>query len=759
MASERDTARAIIAAIGGAGNVRGLTHCATRLRFELVDASRVDQAAIDANPAVLAGFPRQGDRYQVVIGGDVEDVYHAVMALPGMADESDGVPVADRSPIGGMAVGSAATESTTTTANANTAADASLADTPIPTALRERGTRWLAWFFEYLSDSFRPIIGVLLGASIVIAIVNLVAAFGVRTADVGSPGWMFVTAMWKGVFYFLPIIVAYNASRKLKVDPWLGAMIMAAFMTPQYTGLMDLPVASCSVNATLGSRSCTVPVFGLPMLVSDYSGNVFVPLLMVLALAGLYHGLRRVVPANMRMVFMPFLCMAVITPLTGFVIGPFGVWLSNGICTALAWLSVHAPFAFAVLLPLIYPFLVPVGLHWPLNALMLMNVQLLGYDFIQGPMAVWNFACFGSTAGVLIVSLRERNAAMRATASGALAAGLLGGLTEPSLYGIHLRYRLVYRRMLAGCAAGGVVIGVLGLMFPSVTPSGAVVHVVTASAFAFTSLLTIPLFDPMWVYVVAIGVGFLVPMLLIVALDYRTPEERERMRARGAAGVSSAGRDDDGRDGHRDDGHDDDAVADPGRIVEPADNIEPADDVESADSAVTPESESVVASNSSDDDVTCIGAPVPGHTIALDDVNDPVFASRALGEGVGIMPVIDPVEGTETTVVAPVSGTLKTVAKTGHAFGIKTDDGIEVLVHIGIGTVRMNGTGFAMAVSKGEQVSAGDVLATVDFGRIVKAGCSAVTVMTVANSSRMTTVSPVLDAMLSAGETAIRVER
>ncbi|OZG57154.1 beta-glucosides-specific IIA component [Bifidobacterium tissieri] len=733
MASERDTARAIIAAIGGAGNVRGLTHCATRLRFELADATLVDQAAIDANPAVLAGFPRQGDRYQVVIGGDVEDIYHAVMALPGMTDvDADDVETADTG---------------TTTDDATL--DEAVSDTPIPTftAWRERGARWLTWFFEYLSDSFRPIIGVLLGASIIIAIVNLATAFGMTVGGDDSPGGTFITVMWKGVFYFLPIIVAYNASRKLKVDPWLGAMIMAAFMTPQYTGLMDLPTASCSVDATMGMRSCVVQVFGVPMLVSDYSGNVFVPLLMVLALAGLYHGLRRVVPANMRMVFLPFLSMAVITPLTGFVIGPFGVWLSNGICAALAWLSVHAPFAFAVLLPLIYPFLVPVGLHWPLNALMLMNVQMLGYDFIQGPMAVWNFACFGSTAGVLIVSLREHDKAMRSTALGALTAGLLGGLTEPSLYGIHLRHRLIYRRMLAGCAAGGVVIGVLGLMFPSVTPSGTVVHVVTASAFAFTSLLTIPVFDPMWVYMVSIGVGFTVPMLLIMALDYRTPEERARMRAAGADADSAdddTSANDDGTENDDDAGNDGSGTA---KTVETP-SAKPGEPIKSVESVEPIE-----------DGVTLIGSPVPGRTVALDDVDDPVFASRALGEGVGVLPSSDPVSGVETPVIAPVSGILKTVAKTGHAFGIKTDDDIEVLVHIGIGTVKMQGTGFAMMASKGARVRAGDVLATVDFGRIVDSGCNAVTVMTVTNSSRMATVSPVLDVMLQPGDTAIRVER
>ena len=122
---------------------------------------------------------------------------------------------------------------------------------------------------------------------------------------------------------------------------------------------------------------------------------------------------------------------------------------------------------------------------------MLMNIQSLGYDFIQGPMGVWNFACFGATAGVLFISIRDKNKDMRQTSLGALAAGLLGGVSEPSLYGIHLRYKLIYKRMLVGCFAGGVVIAVLGWLFPSVTAAGESVRGVTTNAFAFTSLLTI----------------------------------------------------------------------------------------------------------------------------------------------------------------------------------------------------------------------------------------------------------------------------
>ena len=241
------------------------------------------------------------------------------------------------------------------------------------------------------------------------------------------------------------------------------------------------------------------------MLLNDYSGNVFVPLLMAAVLALVYHGLKKIVPDSVQIVFVPFFSMIIVGALTAFLIGPLGILAGNWLGVGLAWLNGHAPFIFAILIPMLYPFLVPLGLHWPLNALMLMNIQSLGYDFIQGPMGVWNFACFGATAGVLFLSIRDKDKDMRQTSVGALAAGLLGGVSEPSLYGIHLRYKLIYKRMLVGCFAGGVVIAVLGWLFPSVTAAGESVRGVTTNAFAFTSLLTIPVFSQMWVYAVSLS--------------------------------------------------------------------------------------------------------------------------------------------------------------------------------------------------------------------------------------------------------------
>ncbi len=688
----------IITAIGGPENVRSLTHCATRLRFELVDASKVDQNSLEHMQGVLGAVPQSGDRFQVVIGGGVATVYENIMHLPEMAG------------VGG--------------ASASDDGQKSNADVKAEARSKARGkVAWLDSFFEYLSDSFRPILGVLLGASIIIALVNLLISLNVIPNDEVSAGWVFVKAIWKGVFYFLPIMVAYNASKKLKVDPWLGGAIMAMLMTPQFTGLMDAKTTTCVENAALGTKSCMANIFGLPMALSDYSGNVFVPLLMAAVLALVYHGLKRIIPESVQLVFVPFFCMIIVGALTAFIIGPIGVWVGNGLGVGLAWMNTHAPFIFAIIIPMLYPFLVPLGLHWPLNALMLMNIQTLGYDFIQGPMGVWNFACFGATAGVLFLAVRDKDKDMRQTALGALAAGLLGGVSEPSLYGIHLRYKLIYKRMLVGCGLGGVVIAILGWLFPSVTAAGQTVHGVTTTAFAFTSLLTIPVFNQMWVYAVSIAVSFLTSFLLIITFDYRTPEQKAEVLARAAANQKTA-------------------VS----SVE-AKGVAPAAATATATVAATKTEAPAAAATT-----TVVNAPVAGHVISLDETGDPVFASRALGEGVGIQPA-------DSTVVAPVSGVLQTVAETGHAFGIKTDDGVEVLVHVGIDTVKMNGEGFDLKVKANEHVNAGDNLVVVDFDKVKEAGYSTTTLMTVLNTVAFASVTPKTGVDVKAGESVIDIQR
>ena len=679
-----NTAQEILDAVGGPDNIIHFTHCATRLRFELRDASVIDKDTVEAIDGVLGAVPQSGDRYQIVIGGAVQSVFNEINNLPSMksgtAASNDDVKAAARAKARGK----------------NALVDA---------------------FFEYLSDSFRPLLPVLLGASLILAFLAVLDALHiVDTRAETIPAWLgYVNSMWRAVFYFLPAMVAYNASKKLDIDPWVGTAVILSLLTPNFTGLSNaasFAETTCTTNA-LGTEQCVTRIGSLPLQLSDYGGQVFVPLLMVPILALVYKGLKKIVPSNVQMVFVPFISFVIIMPLTAFLIGPLSIWIGNGLGSGLAWLNGHAPIVFAIIIPIIYPFLVPLGLHWPLNALQLANIASTGSDFIQGPMGAWNFACFGATAGVLFLSIRDRDTDMRQTASGALAAGLFGGISEPSLYGIHLRFKRIYPLMLTGCVVGGLVIGVGG---------GA-----TTNTFVFTSLLTIPVFTPMAVYGLGILAAFTTAFLMVVFFDYRTKEQkavaREKKEAM-KAGVSAA----------------------------PAAAAAPANE-DAAAEATAPATEAAPAPSFSDEakaDLT-LTSPMAGELVALSDVNDEAFSAGALGPGIAISPAAHAV------VVAPCDGKVTVAFPTGHAYGLKSASGVQILIHIGMDTVKLDGKGFTPRVSKGDIVKRGDVLAEVDWDVIREAGYDTITPMVVTNKKKFGEVTPAAPGPVGISDTVVTV--
>ena len=648
----------IVDAVGGPDNIVGLTHCATRLRFQLRDSSPIDKAEVEAIPGVMGAVPQSGNRYQIVIGGAVAGVYIDIMDLPAMKGLSS--------------------------------SSGNQSDADVKAEHRSKGPRgkfsWLDNLFEYLSDSFRPIMGALLGASLFITFMALMGSLGVIGNWADSrvtlpPSWQFVNLAWQCVFYFLPLLVAYNATKRLNADPWVGFSVMAVVMLPAFTEL-----GKTAHPLTLGGfKVNVVDVFGLPLTIFNYGSQVFPPLIMAAILAPLYKWLKKIISPNVQMIFVPFLTMLIMIPLTAFLIGPIGVYAGAGLANGLKAVNDVSPFIFAVLIPLLYPFMVPLGLHWPLNAVMLLNIQTLGYDYIQGPMGAWNFACFGATAGVLFLSVRDKDVTMRQTAIGALAAGLLGGISEPSLYGIHLRYKKIYPSMLVGCLVGGVIIGAGGGLH---TP-----------AFVFTSLLTIPAFDKIGLYSVAIAASFFTAMALVIVRDYRDNDEKAAAKARRRQASA----------------HEAEPTA-----AAPAAATESITETATVEGAEAPTAAEVAA------EAVTVTSPLEGRAVPISEIPDPVFSTGVVGDGIAIEP-------TSNTVVCPADATVVTAPDSGHAFGLKLDSGVELLIHVGIDTVELGGKGFDVKVKAGDHVSAGQPLVVFDPTVIDEAGYSKITPVLVTN--------------------------
>lgn len=680
--NNRELGEKILDGLGGPENIAHITHCATRLRVTPVSNDAVQNKKIEALPGVLSVIEQSGQT-QVVLGERVEAVYNEINALPSMSSHAEG-------------------------------------DTKVEAEGKKSG--WLTNVFDVLSDSFRPLLWALLGTSMILTLivflqqlgffgqytdltgqsVNIDIINGARVADPEAAKalntqWMQQFAFWYilkaaslSVLNFMPIMLGATAAKRLGANMWVGAAIPAALMTGTFTDLTAL--------ADPATKILNVPFFGLdlPLYAFSYTGQVFPPLLAVALLAPFERFLKKVIPSMLQMVFVPMISVIVLVPVTAFLVGPIGIGVAMGISDFLKMVNDQAPALVGALIAGLYLFMVPLGLHWPLNAVMINNLQTMGTDFIQSPMGAYNFAVFGVVTGVAIKAKHDRE--LRQTAVGASMSGLLGGISEPSLYGVVLRYKRVIPIILVPAVIGGATISFLG---------------VKSYAFAFTSLLSIPAMQPSHLYVIGLAIAFFGAMTGILLFGYESKADAVKHAAQRAAEAAEES------------APKAEAVA---AKVAPA----AAAAATTAAATTTAAAESTEAAASAGE-VIELHSPIEGTAVALSDVPDPIFAAGKLGEGVAIEP-------TGTTVVAPAAGKVAATYPSGHAVGLKLENGIELLIHVGLDTVNLDGKGFSVKVAKGDVVAAGDALIEFDPEVIKEAGYPLITPVIVTNTRKFAEV-------------------
>ena len=672
--NNRELGEKILDGLGGPENISHMTHCATRLRVTPVSNEAVQNEKIKSLPGVLTVIEQSGQT-QVVLGDRVEAVYNEINALPSMSKQ---------------------------------------AESEAPAESNGKKAGWLTNVFDVLSDSFRPLLWALLGTSMILTlivflqqlgffgqytdltgqVVNVDIVNGARVADKEAATalnnqWMHQFAFWYilkaaslSVLNFMPIMLGATAAKRLGANMWVGAAIPAALMTGTFTDLTAL--------ADPATKILNVPFFGLdlPLYAFSYTGQVFPPLLAVALLAPLERFLKKVIPSMLQMVFVPMISVIILVPVTAFLVGPIGIGVAMGISDFLKMVNDQAPALVGALIAGLYLFMVPLGLHWPLNAVMINNLQTMGTDFIQSPMGAYNFAVFGLVTGVAIKAKHDRE--LRQTAVGASMSGLLGGISEPSLYGVVLRYKRVIPIILVPAVIGGATISFLG---------------VKSYAFAFTSLLSIPAMQPSHLYVIGLAIAFFGAMTGVLIFGYESKADAVRHAAERKA---------------------EEAEAAPKAKAE-------AVAAKAAPAAAAAATTAVAAESAEAGSVIELHAPIEGTAVALSDVPDPIFAAGKLGEGVAIEP-------TGTTVVAPAAGKVAATYPSGHAVGLKLENGIELLIHVGLDTVNLDGKGFSVKVAKGDVVAAGDALIEFDPEVIKEAGYPLITPVIVTNTRKFAEV-------------------
>lgn len=433
----------IVRLVGGEENVKSLTHCVTRLRFVLKDESLANTDELNATPGVLKVIKSAG-QYQVVIGNDVNDVFDAVMR--NFSIKSNGA------------------------VEGNEDADADL-------ALEENGgkKKFFDIFVDTISGIFLPFMGAFAGSGLLKGVLVLLTTAGLL--DKAGNTYTILYAAADGIFYFLPFFLAYTAGSKFGAKPFVSMAIAAAMLYPNI--------------AALQSAGDPVHFLGIPVHLISYSSTVLPIIAAVFAQAQLEKLLNRIIPKAVRSLFVPMLVLIIIVPLSFIVIGPItdtvGNVLANGIQTMLN----VAPAIGGFLIAALWPIMIIFGVHWGVVPLVMNNHATLGYDMIL-PLTV---GCnFGIAAACFAVFLRTRNSQMKEVSGSAAVSALVGGVTEPGVYGVLMKYKKIFGAVCLFNGVGGII--------------GGITHM-TRSSMISVNLLTLPavvaLYGPQSIACIAIS--------------------------------------------------------------------------------------------------------------------------------------------------------------------------------------------------------------------------------------------------------------
>ncbi|MBS4971717.1 beta-glucoside-specific PTS transporter subunit IIABC [Lacticaseibacillus rhamnosus] len=589
---ETALAKQLLKLVGGKQNINQVWHCATRLRFTLKDQNKVPKEKVEALDGVITVVEASG-QFQVVIGNNVSDVYQEVVKLePSLSDGTEGPA----------------------------------------TVTHEKMTfkRAFNGLLTFISGVFTPFLGAMAGAGILKGLLSLAVVLGWLTTKSGA--YQIWWAAADGIFYFLPLALAFTAAKQLKVNQFVAMAIAAAMVYPNIVALVGKP---------------SIDFFGIPVVAANYTATVLPILLVVVVQKFLEPFFNRIWHESVRNILAPLCLLVVIVPLTMLVVGPVSSILSNGLATAIVSLNKSVPVLAGMILGGFWQVFVIFGVHWALVPVMMNNIALYGTDPM---MPILLPAVLAQAGAAFAVFLKARDAKMKSLAGSSTITALFG-ITEPTIYGITLKLKKPFYCACVAGAVGGIIVAMSGA---------------GANVASLASILSLPTYLGKGFGVSVIGdvVAFVLGVGLTLAF---------------------------------------------GGINAPAKNQAAAEVV--ADHAET------------------LAAPVKGTLVALSDVPDEVFASGTMGQGIAIEPE-------ENVVKSPVAGTVSLVYPTGHAIGITSDKGAEILIHIGIDTVNLKGKHFKALIEQGQKVTVGTPLVEFDYQAIQAAGYAPTVMMIVTNSDQ-----------------------
>lgn len=400
----------------------------------------------------------------------------------------------------------------------------------------------------------------------------------------------------------------------------------------------------------------------VPLTSVTYTSTVIPPLVLVGVLSMLEHWIEPKLPDVFKAIGTPFICATIMVPLTIMVIGPVSTVIANGLAQGYMMLYNFLPWLASGVLSFFWQVFVIFGVHWSFTPINMANFENLGFDLMQPCMAL---AVCAQTAACFGVFVKSRNSEIKNVAASAAATGVFG-ITEPAIYGVTLRFKKPFFCGCAGAAVGGVIQSLFGsryFIYAGLsgllsTPNG----IYTKSAQETCERLGTAGDYGNGIIGILIGivVSCVIAFVLVQIVGFDDPVEipPEAM---------------------------DDSL------------IEDSSDAES-DSGIAD---------------TTVYAPMNGEAVVLKDVPDATFADGILGQGMAILP-------SEGKLYSPVDGVVSSIFETKHAICLETESGAEMLIHIGLETVSLNGKYFEAKVQADQKVKKGDLLIEFDLDEIKK---------------------------------------
>lgn len=632
----KSVAQRVLKDVGGAGNIVAAAHCATRLRLVLKNQDKVDQAAIDNDEDLKGSFLNAG-QFQIIVGpGDVNEVHKYLIAA--------GAPEASKDDLKSIAA---------------------------------KQGNVVSRFIKTIADIFVPLIPVLVGGGMLMALNSLLTSkgiFGPQAVIELFPEWAdfadIVNLLSAAPFAFLPVLVGFSATKVFGGNPYLGLTMGAAMVSP---ALMN----GYNVAASLAGAEGTDPMkywnlFGLQVQQAGYQGTVLPIMLVAFILSHIEKFFHKVLKGTIDFIFTPTLTILITGFLTFLLVGPpmfqLGTWLGEGI----NWLYTVAGPLGGLIFGTFYAFIVMTGMHQAFPPIE-MSLWATGGSFIFVVASMSNVAQGAAAAGV---ALTTKNKKIKGIASAAAPSAFLG-ITEPAMFGVNLALRWPFYIAIVSAGIGSMVTSILGIKAGKLGAAGylgfpSIEATVGAGIPGFLGCL-----------VLTTVIAFVASFIWGKKVEAGNTEEAEVPAAPVATAVATEA------------------------------------------SAEAPSAASAESSGAGVE----LGAHLVGAVVPLVDVKDPTFSSGALGAGIAVEP-------TEGKLYAPADGKITVAFPTGHAYGLRTEDGLDLLMHIGMDTVELDGKYFTPKVAKGDTVKRGDVIAEFDIPAIKDAGYLLVTPMVITNSKK-----------------------